>query len=144
MTAPPPPGQPGWEAQPGQPGWGARPDQPPPPPQSQQDERTWALASHIGCIVGAWVALAFLVPLVVLLIKGKESAFIRHHAVESLNFQLSMLIYGFVGFLLIFVGIGIFILPVLGVLWLVFVVIATLKASNGQGYRYPLTIRFVK
>jgi uncharacterized protein len=141
MTAPPPPGQSDWGAQPDQPGWGAQPDQPPSP---QQDERTWALASHIGCVVGAWVALAFLVPLVVLLIKGKESAFVRHHAVESLNFQLSMLIYGFAAFLLVFVGIGIFILPVLGVLWLIFVVIATLKASNGQGYRYPLTIRFVK
>ena len=133
MTATPPGQQPptGWGTQPG-------------PPAPAQDERTWALASHIGCVVGAWFAMAFLVPLVIMLIKGKESAFVRYHAVESLNFQLSMLIYLFVSILLAFLIVGLFILPVLGVLWLVFVVIATVKASNGEGYRYPLTIRFVK
>ena len=123
-----------------QPGWGAQPGSQPP----TQEERTWALASHIGSIVGAWIAMAFLVPLVILLVKGKESAFIRYHAVESLNFQLSMLIYLFVGVLLLFVLVGLVVLPVLGVLWLVFVVIATIRASNGEAYRYPLTIRFVK
>ena len=87
--------------------------------------------------------MAFLVPLVIMLVKGGTSPFVRRHAVESLNFQLSMLIYGFVGFLLIFVGIGIFVVPVLAVLWLVFVVIATMRASEGRPYRYPMTIRFV-
>jgi len=87
--------------------------------------------------------MAFLVPLLIMLVKGKESGFVRAHAVESLNFQLSMLIYGFIGFLLIFVGIGLIVLPVLGVLWLVLVVIATMRASEGKPYRYPLTIRFV-
>jgi uncharacterized Tic20 family protein len=87
--------------------------------------------------------MAFVVPLLVMLVKGKESGFVRAHAVESLNFQLSMLIYGFVGFLLIFVGIGVLVLPVLAVLWLVLVVIATMRASEGRLYRYPVTIRFV-
>jgi uncharacterized Tic20 family protein len=95
-------------------------------------------------LLGAGLAMAFLVPLVILLVKGKESAFVRHHAVESLNFQLSMLIYLFVSILLALLLVGLLILPVLGVLWLVFVVLATIKASNGEGYRYPLTIRFVK
>lgn len=134
MTAPPP----GYESG-SQPGWGPQPGS----QQTTQDERTWALASHIGCVVGAWIAMAFLVPLVILLVKGKESAFVRYHAVESLNFQLSMLIYLFASILLAFVLVGLLILPVLGVLWLVFVVLATIKASNGEGYRYPLTIRFV-
>ena len=48
-----------------------------------------------------------------------------------------------VGVVLAFVLIGFVILPVLGVLWLVFVVIATMRASEGRLYRYPLTIRFV-
>ena len=134
-------------------GYGAQGPQGPAGPQpgtTTQEERTWALASHIGSIVGAWVAMAFLVPLAVLLIKGKDSGFVRHHAVESLNFQLSMLIYLFAGVLLALVTLGvglIVVVPagiVLGVLWLVFVVVATLKASNGESYRYPLTIRFVK
>ena len=54
-----------------------------------------------------------------------------------------MLIYGAVGFVLIFVAIGIVVLAVLGVLWLVFVILATMRAAEGRSYRYPLTIRFV-
>ena len=119
----------------------------PPGPQHPSgltpDERNWALGSHIGCLLGAWIAMAFVVPLLIMLVKGNESGFVRAHAVESLNFQLSMLIYGFVGFLLIFVGIGILVLPVLAVLWLVFVITATMRASEGRPYRYPITIRFV-
>jgi uncharacterized protein len=136
MTTPPPGNDPRqqWAPGPPQPGAGVPPT---------QDERTWALASHIGCLLGAWLAMAFLVPLVIMLVKGNQSPFVRQHAVESLNFQLSMLIYLFASIVLAFVLIGLLILPVLGVLWLVLVVLATVKASNGEPYRYPLTIRFV-
>ena len=119
------------------------------PPQTTQEERTWALAGHIGTIVGAWIAMAFLVPLAIMLIKGNTSPFVRHHAVESLNFQLSFLLYLLAGVLLsVFtLGLGLVVVVpvgiVLAVLWLVFVVLATVKASNGESYRYPLTIRFV-
>ena len=140
MTTPPGPPPPPPPPSAGPP---AGPPPGPHPSGTTQDERTWALASHIGCVVGAFVAMAFLVPLVIMLVKGPQSGFVRAHAVESLNFQLSMLIYGIVGFLLIFVGIGIIVLPLLGVLWLVFVVLATMRASEGQAYRYPITIRFV-
>jgi uncharacterized Tic20 family protein len=139
------------------PGGGPPPPPPPPPapgpsgpsgPQhpsgTTQDERTWALASHIGCVVGAWAAMAFLVPLVVMLVKGPQSPFVRAHAVESLNFQLSMLIYGIVSAVLILAaGIGLILLAILAVLWIVTVIMATMRASEGQAYRYPLTIRFV-
>jgi uncharacterized protein len=137
MTATPPPQPPHHGYQPGS-------------PQTTQEERTWALASHIGSIVGAWIAMAFLAPLAVLLIRGNSSPFVRHHAVESLNFQLSMLLYLIAGVLLSLLTLGlglVVVVPVgivLGVLWLVFVVIATIKASNGESYRYPITIRFVK
>ena len=108
-----------------------------------QDERTWALASHIGCIVGAWAAMAFLVPLVIMLVKGPQSGFVRAHAVESLNFQLTMLVYGIISFVLAFVVVGFLLLAVLAVVWIVCVILATMKASEGRAYRYPLTIRFV-
>jgi uncharacterized protein len=137
MTTSPPPGPPSGHGQ--QPG----------APQTTQEERTWALASHIGSVVGAWVAMAFLVPLAVLLVKGNSSPFVRHHAVESLNFQLSMLLYLFAGILLsvLTLGLGLIVVVpigvVIGILWLVVVVMATIKASNGEFYRYPITIRFV-
>ena len=136
----PPPGHPG-EPTPGQPSGPVT-----------QEERTWALVAHIGTLVSAYFALGLLVPLVIMLIK-QDSPFIRRHAVESLNFQISLLIYGIVaavvGFLLVVLtlGIGVIVLVpvaiVLAVLVLVLIIIATVKAGNGEDYRYPLTLRFV-
>ena len=132
MSMPPPP--------PGYPTGGYTPGGPPAP---TADERNWALAAHIGSLVAAWVAMGFLAPLVVLLVKGKESAFVRRHAVESLNFQISLLIYLAISFVLIFVLVGIFMLIALGVFALVVIILATMAAADGRDYRYPLTIRFV-
>ena len=55
-----------------------------------------------------------------------------------------MLIYDVVAFILCFVLIGIPILVLLWILNTVFVIIASIKASEGELYRYPFTIRFIK
>ena len=131
-------------------------EQHPPPPQPPvygarpvergtltPDEITWGGAAHWGALVAAVVALAFLGPLVVLLFKGNESAYVRRQAVESLNFQLSVLIYAIVSFALIFVVIGFVLLPLVGLFWLVFTIVGSVKAARGEEYRYPATIRLV-
>lgn len=107
------------------------------------DDRTWGGAAHWSALVAAFVALAFLGPLIVLLVKGNQSAYVRAQAVESLNFQISILIYGIVSFVLAFVLIGFLLLPIVGLMWLVFTIIGSVKSSNGELYRYPLTIRLV-
>ena len=134
---------------------------PPPPypygdhtPALTQEERIWALSAHIGTLVSAWFALGIIAPIVTLVAKGDSSAFVRRHSVESLNFQISLLIYGVVGVvagvLLTIITLGLALLALVplavlaGVAALVVVVLATIKASNGEDYRYPLTLRFVK
>ncbi len=106
--------------------------------------RNWALAAHLGAFAGAWVALAFLGPLVVWLLKRDDHPFIATHASEALNFNLSVLLYAIVGFVLIFVFVGFLLLPLIGLMWLVFTIVAAIRAANGEPYRYPLTIRFVR
>ncbi len=118
-----------------------------------QDEKTWALLAHIGSLVSAWFAFGFIAPLLVMLVKG-DSPFVRRHAVESLNFQISMLIYSIVGgilavlVVLVTFGLGaLVVIPlviVVAVVVLVFVLIATVRASNGEDYRYPFTLRFIR
>jgi uncharacterized Tic20 family protein len=137
MTMPPSP--------PGPPGGGAYQPGPPPgmPPVPTSEERTWALISHVGTLVAAWFAMGFLCPLIVMLTKGNESQFVRRHAVESLNFQISLLIYLVISAILVFLVVGIFMLIALGIFALVVIILATMAASNGQDYRYPLTIRLV-
>jgi uncharacterized Tic20 family protein len=123
---------------PGPPGYGYGPVSVP-----SQEERNWALASHVGTFVAAWFAMGFLAPLVIMLTKGSDSAFVRRHAVESLNFQISLLIYLVISFVLAFVLIGFVLMAVVGIFALVVIILATIKAANGEDYRYPLCIRLV-
>lgn len=112
-------------------------------PAVTSEDRNWALAAHLGSILTAWFALGLLAPLIVLLVRGGESPFVRRHAVESLNFQINALVYSVVFFLLIFALIGLALLPIYGLFYLICVVIGTVQASGGQDFRYPLTIRVI-
>ena len=82
-------------------------------------------------------------PLVVWLVKGKEHPFIDANGKESLNFQTSMLIYSVLLSPTLCIAIGIVLLPALWIFDLILVVVASMKASGGAVYRYPLTIRLV-
>lgn len=152
----PTPGQPSYgDPTYGQPAYGQPPAQNPydqQSPYAQQpgagaitsDERTWGGAAHWGALIaGLFGGLAFLGPLIVLLVKGNESPWVRRQSVESLNFQISIMIYAIVSAILIIVLVGLVLLPAVGILWLVFTIIGSVKASNGEDYRYPLTIRMV-
>ncbi|QNN54784.1 DUF4870 domain-containing protein [Nocardioides mesophilus] len=116
---------------------------------SPSEERNWALAAHVGSFVAAWFAFGFIAPLIVLLVKGKDSAYVRRHSVESLNFQLSVLIYAAAATLLTLVTLGIAAIVVVPVAivaaigYVVVVVLASIRAANGEDYRYPLTLRLV-
>jgi len=114
--------------------------------ETNHDARMWAMFAHlaglagcvmpaVGCIVG---------PLVVWLIKKEEFPFVDEQGKEAVNFQISMFIYAFVAGLLWFVCIGIVLLPLVGIVDIVFLIVAAIKANDGQHYRYPLTIRFIK
>jgi uncharacterized Tic20 family protein len=83
-------------------------------------------------------------PLAVCLLKRGDSPEIDAHGKESLNFQISMLIYDAIAAILCIFLIGI---PILIALWVantVLVIIASVKASEGKFYQYPFTIRLIK
>ena len=107
--------------------------------------RTWCVACHLSALAG-FVIPGFghiLGPLIVWLIKRGDAFEIEAHGKEALNFQISMLIYNLVAGVLCLVLIGFALLAVLHILNVVFVIIAGLRASEGQMYRYPLTIRLL-
>jgi uncharacterized Tic20 family protein len=106
-------------------------------------EKNWAMIAHMGSFVAAWVALGFLAPLFVMLTKGKESEYVRRHAVESLNFQINSLIWIAVSVVLFLVLIGIFMLAIYGIYYLIAVILGSVAASKGRRFRYPFIIRFV-
>jgi uncharacterized Tic20 family protein len=124
--------------------------QPPPPPSpvpvTSSDVRTWCVLCHATALAGFFVPWAghILGPLIVWLAKRGDSAEIDAHGKESLNFQISMLIYNLIAGILCLVLIGFVILGILHLLNLVLVIIASIQASEGKLYRYPLAIRLIK
>jgi len=84
-----------------------------------------------------------LLPLVVYLAMRRDSEYVAANAREALNFHLSVLIYSLCCVPLVFILIGIPLILVIGVGSLVLAIIATVKASDGLCYRYPLTLRLV-
>jgi uncharacterized Tic20 family protein len=114
-------------------------------PLSQPDERMWAMITHLSALPGSFVLIgSVLAPLIIWQIQKDRSAFVDYHGKEAVNFQITMVIAAVVCFLLFFLLIGIALIWLVGALWLVFTIIAAIKAYNGEYYRYPLTFRFIK
>ena len=100
------------------------------------DEKTMALLSHVLTLV-----FPFLAPLIIYLIKKDESTFVAYHSKESLNFQITMLLIVIILFITV---IGVLLLWIVGIVDLVLVIIATIRASEGKLYRYPFALRLIK
>ncbi|PYJ75027.1 MAG: DUF4870 domain-containing protein [Verrucomicrobia bacterium] len=113
---------------------------------SSSNVRTWTVLCHASALVGFFVPWAghILGPLIVWLAKRGDSPEIDEHGKESLNFQISMLIYNLIAGVLCLVLIGFVILGILHILNLVLVIVASIQASEGKLYRYPITIRLIK
>src|SRR5881392_1867757 len=126
-----------------------QPASPPPPvpasSSTSSEIRNWCVLCHASALLGLFFHFFghLLGPLIVWLIKRDASPEIDANGKESLNFQISMLIYDVIAGILCFVLIGIPILIALWVLNTVLVIIASVKTSEGKFYRYPLTIRFL-
>ncbi|WP_128545303.1 DUF4870 domain-containing protein [Larkinella soli] len=122
---------------------------PTPPPTTSQlspaDERMWGLLAHLSALAGFIIPFGNIIgPLIVWQINKDKSAYVDYHGKESLNFQITVSIAYVIGFFLIFLLIGIPLLIVLALTSLVLLILAGVKANNGEYYRYPLTVRFIK
>lgn len=107
--------------------------------ETRRDAKQWGMFVHLAAFSG-WVGLPlgwFLGPLVLWLLKRDEHAFVDDQGREALDFQLNMLVYGVLAFLLCFVVIGIPLLIVIGLANVVVPIVATVEASKGKYYRYP-------
>ena len=101
-----------------------------------ENEKMWAVLVHALAIV-----FEFFAPLIGFLLFNGKGPFITHHVRESLNFGITMVIAAVVLSITI---IGIAFLWLLPIYWTIFRIVAAYKASQGEFYRYPATIRFLK
>ncbi len=135
--------------------------QPPIQQMNQQDERLWGMFCHLSALSG-FIGVPFgaiLGPLIVWLIKKDSSQFVDQQGKSSLNFQISILLYGIIPFLVALGGLGAFadqfflaivFVPIAALLVIALVVfetvqviIASIAARDGRTHIYPLSIKFI-
>ena len=111
-----------------------------------KDAQMWAMFCHLGGLAGLLIPVIgnIVTPLVIWQIKKDDFPFVDEQGKEAVNFQISMSIYAAIAAVLILACVGVVLLPTIVIIDLVFLLIAAVKANNGQHYRYPLTIRFIK
>ena len=114
--------------------------------RSLNSTRTWNILCHASALLGVFFHFPghLIGPLIVWLAKRDDSPEIDAHGKESLNFQISMVIYNVIAAVFCLVLIGFVFLAVLWVLNAVFVIVASIQASDRKFYRYPITIRFIE
>ncbi len=120
---------------------------------SDSSDRTWAAGAHLAALVAAFATSWFagiagaIAALVVWLLIRDRSAFAAAHAKEAINFNVSMFLYAVGSILLVIFTLGLGLLVAvplwiaLAIAWVVLTIVATVKAYDGEEYRYPLTIR---
>lgn len=109
------------------------------------EDRKWGLLVHVSALSGLVIPLGTILgPLIVWLLKREYSPFVDDQGKEALNFQVSVLIYSVISALLIFVGIGIILIIIIGLMALILSVVAGVKANEGVYYRYPFTFRLIQ
>ena len=114
----------------------------PAPHEASPNSRNLAMLSHLSAFV-AFVGIPSLVgPLVVWLL-NRDDPYVEAHAKDALNFNISFFLYGLAAAISIILLVGIIALPAVLVTWFVLVIVASVKAANGEDYRYPFTIQFV-
>jgi uncharacterized Tic20 family protein len=104
---------------------------------ASMDPKTMAMLAQLLGI------FSFLGPLIIYLINGEKDPFVRHHAAEALNFQITLLIGYLTSFVLMLVLIGFLTFFVVWIGGLVLMIMATIAANRGEWYRYPINIRLV-
>jgi uncharacterized Tic20 family protein len=113
------------------------------PPDQQ---RTWAIAAH--AIAGAAMILSagtlgFVAALVIYLVYKDRGAFVRQYSANAVNIQLNALLWAIVGVVLALLLVGFLLLAIVPIWATVLHLVAAIKASQGETYWSPFTIRFV-
>ena len=113
----------------------------------EKENRNWAMIAHVSSLSSFIGIPGFIGPLIVWLTKKDELPFAAEQAKEALNFQISLIIYTIVCVILTVTVIGAIVgipgLIAVVIIEVVFTIIASIKAGEGQSYRYPMTIRLI-
>lgn len=110
-----------------------------------RDERMWGMFCHLSALSGFIIPFGNIIgPLIIYSLKKDEYAFVADQGKESLNFQISVLVYFAISCIAVLLIVGIFLLMIVGLATLILTVLASVRANDGEYYRYPFCIHFIK
>lgn len=110
-----------------------------------ETERNWAMLCHLSAFAGFFFPFGGIIgPLICWLTRKDESAWIDINGKNSLNFELSILLYIVLCIPLIFIVVGIPIIFMLVTVKVICIIIGSVKASKGELFKYPLAIPFIQ
>lgn len=100
---------------------------------------------HLSAFAGYFFPFGGIIgPIICWISRKDESEWVNVNGKASLNFQLSMLLYTVLLIPLCFIIVGIPLIVALVVLEFVCIIMASIRASKGEGYKYPISIPFVQ
>ena len=108
-------------------------------------DRQLIVLTHLSQLVTLVIGFGSLIlPLIIWSTNKERVHQMDDHGKNILNFQISLLIYSIICIpLILFLGLGILGLIVLGIISIIFPIINAIKASNGETPKYPLSLRFI-
>jgi len=110
-----------------------------------QSERDWAMFCHLSAFAGYFFPFGGIIgPIICWISRKEESSWVDVNGKSSINFQLSILLYMILAAPLCIILIGIPILIFLGILEVVCIVVASIRAAKGESFKYPLSIPFIQ
>lgn len=110
-----------------------------------KDERMWGMLCHLTALAGCIIPFGNIIgPLIIYSMKKDEYSFVADQGKESLNFQISVLVYLAISLVLVILVIGVMFLIIIYFLTIILTVVASVRSNDGEYYRYPFCIRFIK
>ena len=103
-----------------------------------QDSKNIAILNWVGTIF-----LGFIPGLILYLVKA-DDAYVKEQATEALNWSITAIFAYVIAFLLTFIVIGIFLIPIIGIIHLIFCIMGAIATSKGSHFRVPFAVRLIK
>jgi transcriptional regulator with XRE-family HTH domain len=106
--------------------------------ENRENSIKWLALLHLSGIF-----ILFIPPLLIWILKKNEIPEMDQHGKDVMNFQLSMMIYLFIGAITLIILIGLIFLIFLGIFSTFIIIINTLKVLSDKPYHYPMSIKFI-
>ena len=102
-------------------------------------ENSYLMLMHISQIAGGIVPLlGFIIPILMWTTNKDTNANVDLHGKNILNAMISYTLYALI------LAVTVIGAAIVGVIYLVLLIIAGVKANNGEYWKYPFTIQFIK